>query len=430
MAAVAVLIIFSGVLQSRPWGGSAPIAPGIEVVAPPRVAPGDAEAGAGGHQAPRLESESGEALGPGDGVAQAGPVLQIPDISGTLRSLFARSDSAEPEYVYRSAVTARDSADYALAVELFDRVAEGGGPLAPFASLRAAQMSVLAGSSGEGAPLPTPADRFAAITAVGGSGSQLPDTLRAVALTEAAGALEQAGRVDEALAVLDQLGALDVGAATRAQGLWERARIQEEHARGGWESLAIETMAVAPTSAAARSSLDLLDDRGGSYPPLIGAFVAYRGGRNADATERYEDLLAAGALDAEEAHTAWFYLGALRERAFEREPALEAYASSIAAAPAGRLADDARYWRGRVLEELGRPGAAVVEYDLLEATFPGSNFAEDGRLRAAVALGLSGAGAEATARLAEITRTGSSATAAEAAHWHTVLVALFDAPPA
>src|SRR5690606_4346312 len=46
------------------------------------------------------------------------------------------------------------------------------------------------------------------------------------------------------------------------------------------------------------------------------------------------------------------------------------------------------------------------------------------------ALGIAGLGADSTTRLADITRTASPTAAAEAAHWHDVLVALFDAPAA
>lgn len=412
------------------------------------VGPGPGSGGdgasAGSGEAPPGGSGPGGAPAEGATPTEGAAVMAIPDLRLTFGAMVAQAGGANPTFTYRAGVEARDAARYALAAELFDLVADDGGDLAPFAEFRAAQM--VANAEGPAAA----AGRYAGILAEGGSAERLPDSVRAIAITEGAGALEEAEREGEALAVLEQVESLPVGSYTRANALWERARILEASGQPGWEELAVQAMEAEPGSAGAQRALELLDsvfnpgfDAGSDpgsdpgsdsgeapYPRLTAAYVAYRAFWNDEATARYEALLDEGVLDAAEAGQAWFYVGALRERAFDREGAVEAYGESLVASPDGDWADDARYWRGRVLEELSQPEEAVGEYDLLVEAFPGSEFVEDARLRAAVALGLADRGAESTERLAEITRTASPTAAAEASHWHDVLVALFDAPAA
>lgn len=365
-------------------------------------------------------------------------VLRLPNLRVSLGAIVAHAGGADSAFVYRAAIEARDAGEYRRAVELLDAVTASGGVLAPFASLRAAQTVVLLESTTDPVdatgpadlPAGTAAERFAALLTPAGGVDRLPAGVQAVALIEGARALDVAGRATEALAALDGVDALAVGAGTLAEAAAERARLLEASGSPLWIAAAVRAMELAPGSAASQAALDLIDERGAAYPGMVGAYVAYRSFRNDDATARYEALVDSGALTASEASVAWFYLGALRERAYEGTEALAAYAASIEADPDGPLAPDARYWRGRVMEELGWPGEAVAEYDLLVAEFPASRFVEDARLRAAVALGLAEDGAAATARLADLTRTGSPGAAAEAAHWHAVLVELFDAPPA
>lgn len=440
LAVVAVLVVAAFALtrpagEGSPSAGGSPSAEGdgISVSAPlPRAVEGDAgqpAPGSDGRRGPDGgSSESGSPDGSPSPTATSGSgaagILQMPDLRVRLQAMIAQA-GANPTFSYRAAVSARDAGEYVLAAELFDSVAARSTPLAPFAELRAAQMRALAGEPDADTEV---AGRFAALLSAGGAAEQLPAAVRVVALQEGATALEAAGRESEALAALEQVNALG-GSSARASALAERARLTESLGLPGWQELAVAAMQVEPGSSGARQALDLLDASGEGYPGLVAALVAYRGFRNDDALARYENLLDAGILDAAEAGQAWFYVGALRERFWDADGAIEAYQASLDADPAGAWADDARYWRGRVLEELARPEDAVTEYDLLVADYPGSSFAEDARLRAAVALGLAGRGADSTARLAEITRTASPATAAEAAHWHGVLVALFDAPP-
>lgn len=258
----------------------------------------------------------------------------------------------------------------------------------------------------------------------------LPVSVRPLALTEAANVYEVAGRVDDALAALSAVEALDVGSFTNAAAQAERARILRDIGDPGWVDLAGQAMLTQPESGAAVEALDMLMLDGQPYPEYTAAYVEYRARRNDAAEERYLALIDGGTLTAEEAATAWFYLGALAERSFSREAAITRYGFSLVIAPEGPMADDALYWRGRVYEELGLVAEAAVEYDRLVEGFFNSPFREESRLRAAVALGIAGNGADATARLASIVEIGTPSAAAEAARWHDILVEHFGAPPA
>ena len=425
--AALVVVVVAAFVTTREAGdrGDAVEGDGISVSVPLPSDFGASGGGVGGPGPGEGGPSAGEPTSTGPSEDEVPSVLRIPNVRLAFSAMIAQA-GANTTFTYRAAVEARDSAEYGLAADLFDLVAEVGDELRPFALFRAAQMVALRDGGGSAEA----ADRYASLLAVGGPAEDLPTTVRAIAVTEGAVALEEAGREGEALVALERVEELGAGSFTRADALWQRARIGEAAGTPGWEDLAVEAMTVEPGSWAAVQALDLLDAYEAPYPRLVAAYVTYRASRNDDAVARYQALIDEGVLTPVEAGQAWFYLAALRERVFDREGAIEAYHESLAADPEGAWADDSRYWRGRVLEELDRPQEAAFEYDLLVEAFPGSSFAEDGRLRAAVALGLAGMGADSTARLAEITRTASPSTAAEAAHWHGVLVALLDAPPA
>ncbi len=431
LAATIFVVAVAAFATTREAGDGLPAASGhgisVGVPLPTDVGAGGGGAGPGPSVDGTATGESGPGLGSptSEGSPESPrPILELPDLRLTFSAMLAYAGRADAPFTYRSAVQARDAADYVLATQLFDLVVARGGELAPFAEFRAAQMVGLADGPAAAA------DRYATLLAPGGSAEDLPNSLRTIAVTEGAFAFEEAGRTNEALLALESIDILGGGSFARAAALWERARILEAAGAPGWQDLAVNAMTTESGSTAALAALDLLEAYEEPYPRLPAAHVAYRAFRNEDAIARYQALIDEDILTVEEDGEAWFYLGALHERAFARDAALEAYQNSVGADPDGPFADDARYWRGRVLEELERPQDAVAEYDVLVEEFPTSTFADDARLRAAVALGLAGAGAESTARLAEITRTASPSAAAEAAHWHDVLVALFDAPAA
>lgn len=346
-------------------------------------------------------------------VDPAAPALALPHTGETFHGLLQLALGSAARLRYHAAIEARDAGEYALAAERFTAVAASSSPLAPMAALRAAQMLGLAGD------LEAAADAYTDVVAIDDA---LPPSLRAVALMDAADAFLQVERVVAAQAALLAVESVDgVFGSTLAEARWQRAALLQEDRDPAWVDLALLAMQTSPTSSAARDALDALEAAEIAPPGMLAATVEYRGFRNVAADERLRALLDAEVLDAEEQATAWFYLGAIAERFGDREGALEAYANSLAANPDSALADDAVYWRGRVSEELGRAADAVVEYDTLVATYPGSDFVPDARLRAGVATGFGGNVDDALARLGAIAVDGG-ATAAEAARWHSVLL--------
>ena len=76
-----------------------------------------------------------------------------------------------------------------------------------------------------------------------------------------------------------------------------------------------------------------------------------------------------------------YYLGALDERANDDPTAIIDYAQSYALDPASSVADDALWWRGRLLEAAGRFDEAGQSYATLTASFPASTWYGDAAFR-------------------------------------------------
>ena len=197
-----------------------------------------------------------------------------------------------------------------------------------------------------------------------------------------------------------------------------------------WVDAARSALVASTGSGAASAAADALIAVEADVSEFDLAYAYYRGRRNADSRELYEGIIAADPTASDLAIAA-FYLAALAERTSERTRALEQYAASIEAAPAGPLADDPRYWRGRVFEELGEHGPAVAEFDLLLAEYPNSRFVQDGATRAAVRVGLGGDPAAAALRFGGLVAASSGTAAATAAHWQQLFITLAggDEPP-
>ena len=331
-------------------------------------------------------------------------------VSATVQAFAAAAD--DDRILYAAALRARDAGAYAYAITMFRRVMVRNGALAPIASLRLAQAQVAAGDRDAAA------DAFAQALAR----ADFASILRATARFDAADNAVALGRPQAALAQLTAIRSdPDADVSDRAAAAYQAAQIRYEEGDAAWIDDAIAVVTLEPWSLPARAALELLEAEGAAVPPFAAAHVRYRAFDNDAARASYEQALA-GATPADAA-IAWFYLGAIAERAGDPTSALGAYARSIALAPDGSLADDARYWRGRILDDRGDFAAAVAEYDRLAADFPGAPFTPDARMRAAIQLALvdGGAhGADALERFRQITLTGTRAAAADAARWQAV----------
>ncbi len=329
--------------------------------------------------------------------------LLVPDIADHLPSSSAIA-------AYQQAVDLRDAGQHAQAAEQFGQVAASGGPLAPMAMLRAAQMLERAGQE------PDAAETFQAALSGGG----LPAPLEMVARLDGARVLRDLDRDGEALTVLSSVTASRGASAGQvADALWLSARIRHDAGNSAWQDDARRLVADFPSTSAARNALDSLEDAGVGIPPLEAGLVRYRHRQNSTARSHFQGVATGGS--APDAHVAWFYLGALDERAGDGGAALESYARSLEFAPNGRLAADAHWWRAAILRADDRLAEAAPHLETLATNFPQSNFAADAAIRAAtmrVELGSNGA---AISGLQGLLGRSSGSTAARAARWLRVL---------
>ena len=137
---------------------------------------------------------------------------------------------------------------------------------------------------------------------------------------------------------------------------------------------------------------------------------------NAGADTIYRAVVAGQPSDTDAA-IAWFYIGALAERFGYPSQALDAYANSIQLDASSALADDAYWWRALILQDSGQPIAAAAEFDALAAEYPGSPFAYDAVLEAALIHHRRGNDDVAASRLRSMVATMPAHGAALAALW-------------
>jgi soluble lytic murein transglycosylase len=316
---------------------------------------------------------------------------------------------SEPDR-YREAIAARDAGDLETAASGLRGIVDTGGPLAPFASFRLAQVLASDGDP-EGA-----VEAFDAALA----DPVLPASLRPIGQREGAAALIAAGRPTEAI---DWLSALIVDPAASSSeqfsARWERAELLLDSDDPAWADDALAIVTQSPGHPTAWRALDALELAEVETPALSAAYARYLARQNGLATERYGAILA-GEPSASHAGVAWFYLGALAERVPDRAAAIDAYGESLVVDPTGIRADDAAYWRGRVAEEDGDFAAAMEFYDTLAREYPGSGFNGDGALRGALATFEAGDEAGGLERLGAIALAGGT-HAASASRWYELL---------
>ncbi|MSQ35923.1 MAG: lytic transglycosylase domain-containing protein [Dehalococcoidia bacterium] len=321
------------------------------------------------------------------------------------------SPEASEASAYRRASAAARAERATEAAAGYGEVRRRASPLAGIAALREAQALVRAGQHA------LAIDRFEQAA----GDALLPHETRTEAATAGGTAASRTGRPDQAIALLERIGRdWPASTAARAAALWSIARVRRDAGDAAWTAGALAVVALSAGAAVAPAALDALEAAGVTAPPLTMALVRYRARQNARADSAYADALA-GPLAPHEAAQAWFYRGALAERADRAQPALDAYARSLDYDPAGPLADDALWWRALLLEQSGALDAALTAFDALAQRHPGSPFAADARERAALTAAAAGRPDEAAARLRAITTRGSPADVAEAAYWLGVL---------
>jgi soluble lytic murein transglycosylase len=309
------------------------------------------------------------------------------------------------------ALSARDHKQYDLAIAGFARVRQRGGPLASLAAMRQGQSHVLA---------ERPREAIEAYAAAAGD-PELPMASRVAASLDGASAAVAASRPAEALALLAPVGReLTATANDIAAARWQAARLLRDRGDVAWSAEALRALDAAPASSAALSALDALEEARVPVPTLTAAFVRYRARQNEKATALYRAVVHADGL-AEDHARAWFYLGALAERADLNGDAIVYYGYSVETSPAGPLAADAHWWRGSLLVSRQRFGEAIAQFDTITSQFPSSQWASQAALQAALAASRGGNRDDAARRLRAVMSERGGTQAAEASRWLSVL---------
>ena len=311
---------------------------------------------------------------------------------------------------YRRGVALRDAGEPQAAMLSLGLAAIRDGPIGGMARLRLGQ---LLAEFDRG-------DEAVGVLELVATDDDLTEAVQRLARSESARILEAGGRPAEAIPLfeavaLDPAAGIEEAAAARAS----LARLRRAEDDPAWVDDALAAVAMAPGLPPALEALDALEAAQVPVPLLDAAYTRYRAFQNAEATAYYEEVVATGS--PQEAAVAWFYLGALAEREFADDLAIDAYTESLAADSSGRLASDAHWWRGRLLEQAGALTEATADYRAVALEFPDSPFAPEAALRAAVILADRGAEPLAAAQLRALAAGGLPADGAMALRWLRVL---------
>jgi tetratricopeptide (TPR) repeat protein len=242
-----------------------------------------------------------------------------------------------------------------------------------------------------------------------------------VAWREGAEALIRLGRLNQAYNAVTALARESaVTGAQIASARWLAASTRLDHDDSLWNLEAAGVLVASPGAPEAALALDALIDSGVEVAPLEAAYVRYRTRDNDAATALYETALDSS-LGTLGRAVATFYLGALAERVPDGDLAIEYYGETLAVPGTTYLSDDARWWRGLLLEERGDYIAASDAFRTLAAGFPGSPSAARAAIRDPLALLRGGLAVPATVRLRELVRSPSRDTATRAAGWLAII---------
>lgn len=244
--------------------------------------------------------------------------------------------------------------DDAAALESLDQYIAAGGALATYAQA-------------ERAPLLAALGRLDEAGAAGEAvfATRLPEEKGAVAYT-LAHAFEDAGADGAALAWYARV---DANGGDGASALARSGGIRRRLGDPAWVQDYATAIARYPGSGDATALLASLDEAGIATSDYTRGLVHYRAFRNDEARAAFERAATAG----DNAGSVAYYLGALDERAGENAAAIDTYARAVALDPAGPLADDALWWRGRLLAAAGRYDEAGTTFATLATDYAASS---------------------------------------------------------
>jgi soluble lytic murein transglycosylase len=148
-----------------------------------------------------------------------------------------------------------------------------------------------------------------------------------------------------------------------------------------WSDDYLRAIAAYPSSGSAPDLLDELDAAAVHIGDYVRGVIEYRAFRNTAARASLTRAIASGDNAAE----ATYYIGALDERAADPASAIASYQRSYELNPVSALADDALWWRARLLELAGRYDDAATVYETLVTSFAASTWRVDADFRRGLA---------------------------------------------
>ena len=248
---------------------------------------------------------------------------------------------------------------------VFSRYLQTGGPAAPYAQLRLAELGSRRDAFADAVAL---VDQ--ALTA------SLPASVKMEALFSRARYQEEAGDFAGAQATYARVIAESPRLTPRGEALWLTAELGQ---RTGNAELARQSLATLvagyPWHARALEAL--------SHPALTSgitlyhrALALYEHRQNAEATGAFDAVIAEGGETAD----VRYYLGILAERRGDYDDAVNQY--SVAIALGGAILGQALWDRATVFEAVGRTEEAILEYASIIDLAPDSEHAREGVFRA------------------------------------------------
>jgi soluble lytic murein transglycosylase len=283
----------------------------------------------------------------------------------------AGTDVRAAQYLLAEALSAQGAWDEAFT--LYDAYVGTGGGAATYARMGLAEALARIGRGAEGA---LEAERLLLER-------ELPDSVRLAFMLAMAQALEG----EEPQAAIDwyeRLGRESEFEADKALALWRAELLGAELAgRGTSLSVALEIVQEYPETSTA---LEVVENFPVTTAILDGfdfGLVYYYNGRADEARELFEEQLHVQPPNGNTAR-AQFYLAVFDENAGDLEDAIAGYTRVLEIDDGVEVADDAAWWRARLIETTGSGGEARAAYRDVVDRFGGSDFADEARFRLAL----------------------------------------------
>lgn len=268
---------------------------------------------------------------------------------------------------YLLASTLDDLNDPLGALSNYDAYIAANGPASDFARVERAKMLARLGRT---------LDADAAAEGVLASG--LPQQYKASFTFSIAKAFEQAPADANALAWYNRVKITPGGDV--ASALARTGAIKKRLGDATWVQDYLEAITNYPAAGVAPDLLDQLDAASAPVADFVRGMVDYRSFRNDAARAALSRAIDQGAHAAE----ATYYVAALDERAANYPAAIAGYQRSDDIDPHSPVADDAYWWRARLLEQAGRLDEASATYAALAANYPTSSWRGDADFRSAL----------------------------------------------